>query len=255
MDDTQSSLCEEQRSRLAAYALGEGQPDSEARAHLEVCAACQEALREYRAVARVMPVAAPDAAPRPELRDRIVAAVAAGAVPRPAPAAARHRPGAAAWWASLAAMAALLVALLGWNVSLRAQVDTQAAQLAVSREGWQTVVVLLNDPDVRWYAVAGEMARGSLWAAPGRSEACLMVEQLPPLEVGQVYQVWLIDGEERTSGGVFEPRGGNAWAIIRSDEPVSDYRSVAVTVEPRGGSPAPTGPLVLAGDLTSPQAQ
>ncbi|HWQ13867.1 MAG TPA: anti-sigma factor [Roseiflexaceae bacterium] len=249
MSDTSNSLCEELQPRLAAYALGEDTPDDEARHHLEACPACQRAFRDYAAVAGALLFAAPDAVPPPALRERVIAAVAPQArqaLPHPTRYRPRLLPGLRL---AFAAALALLIALLGWNLSLRAQVQAQAALLANSREGWQTTIALLNDPDVQRYPLRSGAASGSLWTTPGSEVACFVVQGLPAIGADRVYQVWLVDGGAPQSAGVFEARNGNGWVILRAGAPVTSYRQVAVTVEPRGGSAAPTGPQVLTGEL------
>ncbi len=255
-----NSLCEEYRAPLAAYALGERELDAAAREHLETCAECQRAYREYAAVAQTLPFTAPEASPPPELRDRIIAAVAAEAEPAPeAPRAAlprEHRARRQGWglWTALAASLVAALALLGWNLSLRSQLSAQELQVAASREGWQAMIALMNDPQVRSTPVAGSGARGTFWMAPGQEIACLMVQGMPPLAEGQVYQVWLLDDGQRVSGGVFEARNGNGWVIIRPGNTLDRYRTVVVTAEPRGGSPAPTGPQIMVGELSPAQS-
>jgi hypothetical protein len=259
---TQLLECDDIQPWLAAYALGEAGDDPAARAHLAACPKCQADLRVYRGVAGLLPYAAAEATPPAELRGRVIAAVTA-ATERPATVAAptqsqprlswlRSRQPSAfrATWAAVA-FALLSLVLLSWNVILQRQVDQQASQLTASRQGWQSVIVLLNDTSLRWYAISGGLAHGRMWATPQSDQACLVVEQLPALAEGQVYQVWLTRAGEQDSGGIFEARNGDAWIIVRAQEPIASYGSVFVTIEPEGGSAVPTGRHVLDGTLTS----
>jgi hypothetical protein len=249
---------------LAAQALGDVADDPEVRAHLAACPKCQLDLRQYRGVAGLLPFGAAEVAPPADLRDRVIGAVAAAAgQPEPAPA---HSPAPAltparparrwpsfsrASWPAMA-FALLSVALLFWNFSLQRQVTAQANILAASGQGWQSVIVLLNDSSLRWYGISGDQANGRVWATPQSDEACLIAQRLPALPNGQVYQVWLArDGGQEVSGGTFEAREGNAWVIVKLGEPVLSYSSVLVTVEPAGGSDWPTGGPVLNGKLSS----
>jgi hypothetical protein len=149
------------------------------------------------------------------------------------------------------AFAVLSLVLLFWNVTLQRQVDRQTSQLAASRQGWQSVIVLLNDASLRWYTMSGDQANGRFWATPQGDQACLVAQQLPKLAEGQVYQVWLTHGGEQASGGIFEARNGDAWIIVRTEEPIASYTTIFVTIEPDGGSAMPTGKHVLDGTLTS----
>ena len=148
----------------------------------------------------------------------------------------------------------MVAALLGWNISLQRQLNTQQTQIANARESWQTMIVLLNDPNVQWYDLTGDTAKGHFWIAPQGKVGCLVVQGLPALTGDQVYQVWLRHGAERTSGGTFEARNGNGWILVQVGEPLANYDSLGVTIEPHGGSIAPTGPPVLQGTVAEARA-
>jgi anti-sigma-K factor RskA len=76
----------------------------------------------------------------------------------------------------------------------------------------------------------------------------LVVDGLPALGEEQQYQLWLIKGEDRTSGGVFAVgQDGYGYLRVSSPEAMFNFDSFGVTIEPAGGSPLPTGPKVLAG--------
>jgi anti-sigma-K factor RskA len=260
--------CAELQPQIAAYALGETEAAAELLEHLAECPACQRDLRAYVQVARMLPYDAPNVAPPPDLRARILSAVeeSAAGIPAASPPVsppesrrkeqAADQPQRARWLRPSFRLAfglalVALVALLGWNITLQRQLRTQAAQIAASRANWQTMIVLLNDPAVRWYAVAGDTANGHFWATPQGKVACLVAQRLPAVRNDQVYQVWLVHGGEHTSGGVFEAREGNGWILIRSTEPLANYDFVGVTIEPRGGSAAPTSRPILQGEIAA----
>lgn len=248
---------------LAAQALGDAADDPVERAHLAACPKCQLDLRQYRGVAGLLPFGVAEVAPPPGLRDRVIGAVAAAAgQPEPAPGRApasalaparspRRWPAfSRAGWSAVA-FALLSLALLFWNFNLQRQVAAQSSILAASGQGWQSVIVLLNDSSLRWYGISGDQANGRIWTTPQSDEACLIAQRLPALPQGQVYQVWLArDGGQEVSGGTFEAREGNAWVIVKLGEPVLSYSSMFVTVEPAGGSGWPTGGPVLNGKLS-----
>ena len=257
---TQSLQCDDIQPWLAAFALGEADDDPAARAHLMTCQKCQGDLRQYRSVAGLLPYAAAEASPPAELRGRVISAIAA-ATEQPAVAPpprrqavlsrlrARQPIASRAGWAAVV-FALLALVLLFWNVALQREIDQQASQLTASRQGWQAMIVLLNDESLHWYTLSGEQAVGHFWATLQGEQACLVARQLPTLAEGQVYQVWLAHDGEQVSGGTFEARNGDAWIIIRTQEPIASYASVFVTIEPDGGSTMPTGRRVLNGTLT-----
>jgi hypothetical protein len=262
--------CDDIQPWLSAYALGEADDEAAAQAHLAACPQCQRDLQQYRLVAGMLPYSAPEIAPPPQLRAQVIAAVeqaAAVSAPARAAAPAKMRPLAPpaqsrrsrSFWAALT-FAAMSLALLAWNVSLRRELDQQQAQVALSRQGWQTMIALLNDSSLRWYALgapaagAGQTAaQGHFWTVPQGQVACLVAQGLPDLPEGQIYQVWLVHDGAEISAATFEAHDGGAWTLVRTDEPLAQYSGVFVTVEPAGGSSWPAGPRVISGDLAVAQ--
>jgi len=263
MPAEQPNLCDEIQPWLAAYALGDAEEGAAARAHLAECPRCQHDLQEYRLVAGMLPYSAPDALPRPELRYQLIEAVTHAVAPTPAEFAASsapaRRPGRRrSVWATLA-FASLALILLIWNISLRRELVSQTAIVAQSRQNWQTMIVLLDDKALAKYAVDADPApapgqypaHGHFWASPQAQVACLVLQGLPDLPADQVYQVWLVRDNQQSSGGTFEAHNGKAWALVRPDEPITGYNEMFVTVEPVGGSTAPSGPRVVSGILSN----
>ncbi len=258
MSNDRTDLCDDLQPQLAAYALGEASADAALLAHLAQCRHCQSKLRAYAQVTRVLPYAAPAVAPPAELRERILAA-AAPRKPAVKPVHAtwttqRPRWSAVRRWSAVAFACLTLFALLGWNISLQQRLRAQDRRLAANRENWQVMTVLLNAPDVRAYTLAGDTATGHFWSSPQVDVACLVVQGLPQLAAGSVYQVWLMQDGTPIPVATFEPQAGNAWTLIRIDQPFTRYAAVGVTIEPRGGSATPTGENVLRGVLHSAQA-
>ncbi|MFN8477194.1 MAG: hypothetical protein U0074_05100 [Kouleothrix sp.] len=71
-----TTACDELQPWLAAYALGEAEPEPDALAHLVGCLRCQQDLAEYRAGSRAAPLCRlPQHEPAPALRARLIAAV------------------------------------------------------------------------------------------------------------------------------------------------------------------------------------
>lgn len=240
-----SDQCKQFWPDLAAYALGEGDLSPEVRRHLDGCARCQQQLSQDVRVSQALLASAPEVTPRPELRARLLAA-AERETRRAAPTPRRHP---VPRWAVRAVAAAALVLLLGWNITLQGQVNQQRADIGTSRANWQAMTGLLNAETLAWYPLVGQQARGHFWRSPDQAAACLVIEGLPPPPPGQVYQIWLERGQESTNGGLLVVASNSGWKLIRDDDP-SSYTSVSVTLEPVGGSAAPTGQRVLAGALT-----
>lgn len=80
--------------------------------------------------------------------------------------------------------------------------------------------------------------------------AILRVQNFPLLEEGKEYQLWLINGEQRTSGGVFTVDDyGCATIVFHPDAALDAFDGMGITPEPAGGSPGPTAPPVVRAQL------
>ena len=69
--------------------------------------------------------------------------------------------------------------------------------------------------------------------------ATVVTHGLPPAPAGKVYEIWFTRGDFATAAGFLHGR------TARLARPVPPGAGVAVTLEPRGGSRKPTGPLLL----------
>jgi anti-sigma-K factor RskA len=65
---------------------------------------------------------------------------------------------------------------------------------------------------------------------------------LPP---GQQYQLWAIAGDDPAPAGLFDVDDVGHAALIVSAT-VERPQRFAITIEPRGGRPSPTGPSAMA---------
>ncbi|NTU62543.1 MAG: hypothetical protein HGB05_03885 [Chloroflexi bacterium] len=159
----------------------------------------------------------------------------------------------------LAAACLVIAVLFGvWGITLNNEVTrlrTAAAalqrDLVASRETLAQVIA----PNVRAIAITGTPvqpeAHGKLIADPGGNSALLVTSDLKPLPPEQVYQFWLIRGDVPVSGGLFTvDTGGRGILRVESDEAVESFDAIGVSIEPVGGSPQPTGPIVMLGKLS-----
>ena len=79
----------------------------------------------------------------------------------------------------------------------------------------------------------------------------MVVYTMRPPKPGMTYQVWLITGAAKISAGTFQPDStGHAFMQARYALDRNALKAVAVTEEPAGGMPSPTGPIVVAGSAT-----
>jgi hypothetical protein len=80
--------------------------------------------------------------------------------------------------------------------------------------------------------------------------AVLRAEGFPPLAEGKAYQLWLIRGDQRTSGGLFTvDDAGCGTLIFHPTESLEAFDGMGITPEPASGSPGPTAPPVVRAQL------
>ena len=255
---------------LESYALGQ-LPDAErlgVEAHLDVCATCTVELRELNAVLRGVAESVPPMAPSAGLRQRVLASVAR----EPQESAGIHRivrkerPSWSMAW--MAAAAILLLAVGGFafraeqsrrllenelsstqsrnaDLAKRLQIFTGQTDLALS---------ILTAGDMREIPMTGSGGSAAVAARAYLSPArglLLVADRLPALPPGRVYQVWVIQGGRPTSAGLLDDTSAGRGMLIvtppRAD--IGGSVTVAVTDEPPGGLPAPSGTIRLAGSI------
>jgi hypothetical protein len=119
-------------------------------------------------------------------------------------------------------------------------------------ESMARIVAAFEAPLTRTLALAGQgeyrRAVARAYIDPQSGRLILYAHNLPPVPDGRTYQLWIIVENRPTSVGLFRSDSHgeakyDAGRIPDLDGPVT----VAVTLEPDGGVPQPTGPIVLAG--------
>lgn len=225
--------CAEVDELLGAYALDALDPAerAEVELHLEECALHPLVSSLSLAAARLADLA-PERDPSPELRARVlgIARTSVGAPPpleTLGPSAPREATRSVAWWrrpsaayALAAAFAMLALVMAAWNVTLRGE-PTAVVRTATSGGFTSTLVYV-----------------------PGDQFAVFEVDGLEEAAPAQSYQLWTIaPGGTPEDAGLVEVRANRVVASLHG--PLHEGTTLAITLEPAGGSPQPTSaPLV-----------
>lgn len=249
-----------------AYALGALEPEEVAsvEAHLEHCARCQQLVAAARASVRAMLYGAPLVAPPPDLRARVLQRVHQVAVSETARG---TRANAHPETMSLAAPAETAGAETPdagtaagggqhWGRLGRLVRSMLGGEPAGGDPAADLLAALLGDPTCTVWSVAGTDdapgASARLIGVPAGRDAVLVTSGLDHLPPDRAYQVWFLRGGQPVPNALFRVAGGGRGRqVVHAPTRLEDFEVVAVTPEPAGGSPAPTGPIVLMGQLSA----
>ncbi len=158
-------------------------------------------------------------------------------------------------WAGTILVGALVVAYVGWTLNaLESELTQRAGEVASLRKEvgqQQELLKILGAPETQVVALEGlkpsPTARGQMWWH--REAGGLFVASgLPATPAGKTYQLWAIAAGMPVSAGVFDvdPKGGTALRV-KPLPGVGKVETFAVTLEPAGGLPKPSGAMYLAG--------
>jgi hypothetical protein len=96
-------------------------------------------------------------------------------------------------------------------------------------------------------------ATGFVVVSSDGHHGALVVDNLPPLDPQQQYQLWLIRDGQRSSGAAFSvDQEGYGGTRILAQRSLFEYSAVGITAEPVEGSSGPTSEDVLTGSLFDP---
>jgi anti-sigma-K factor RskA len=230
---------------IPAYAIGatDAEDCRGLEEHLAGCALCCAQLQDYQRLDQellyaVPPVSAPFGLSE-DLRRRMAASRARAGHAAPARdrlAVLRHP----LTWLGFAVVALLILSNAYWMGRV-GRIERETAVLGA----------ILEAPGVALQATAElPTGRGVLYAPGGANKGLLCVYDLPALPADRTYQAWLVRNGQRTSAGTFRVNeDGYGVLLIRADQPLETFDSLGVTAEPAGGSPAPTGPRLMGGEL------
>lgn len=226
----------------AAYALDALDADERAafEAHYPTCEICSAEVNEFRDTAAVLADEA-QVPPPAALKARIMAEAARTRqlppiLPDKVVDLAERRRRRAPRPLVVAAAAAALVVVVSVGAILR------------SGSGPDRAEQILAAPDALVTSLeGGDGTIRVVWSAE-RDEIAVFGNGLPDPGPGSTYELWFVLDEGVAPAGLFEP---DTDGIIRTVLEVDDIAGTgwAITVEPDGGSPQPTGDIVFSGPV------
>lgn len=261
---------------ITAYALGSIEEEDKARLEQLLAEETDGALAwevaDFSAAADLMALGSPEIEPSPDMRSKLFARIGESEptlqttpVSRPTGSPKRERKvgvsreeaGTASSWSwqdlfrpspglRLATGFAMILLLLAtgflWNSNQ--QLQGEIANLESNR-GLETFELASTSTD-------SDRTGLVIMGANGQNGA-FVVDNLDILDDSQQYQIWLIDPNENiVPGPVFSVNeNGYSTGWIRANDALSSFSQFALTIEPSGGSPAPTSDILLLGQGAS----
>ncbi len=245
---------------LVAYGLPAPPVDPRVRAHL-LTGIVGDVTQEIEAG---IESAEPRAAPRPAEILEPPSPDAAPPAARYARAPARRRVRSGRF--ALAAAAVLAVAGLAlWSAYLQSELRSSQARLARATKEWkgeaEEARAALSDLERRYELVTAPAltvfplrcptghgpaaaARAYLYVTADQRKWDFAIHGLAPEPAGRDYQMWFLVGDQPKSAGCFRIEDGRPVFSMLGEMPTG-ITGVAVSVEPKGGSSRPTGPMIL----------
>ena len=230
--------------------------------HLTGCDFCRELVGQFQTVADLLPDALEEQIGSPGLKERILTQASAeleSAAGRATPRMVEKRRVRWRWqwpsWATLspvrvsAVLAFVVAGLVAWNISLQLAVDDEGDSTAQQRNLIEAIRSGARIFELSGTEAAPE-ASARLVQPVDSVRVFLLVQNLPQLPSGQLYEVWSITEGAPTSVGTF--------ALTTDREQLTtlfvDFTSaqaIGISIEQKGGSPTgrPIGPIVLLGDI------
>jgi anti-sigma-K factor RskA len=249
---------------LELYALGALDADERNvfEAHLSVCETCKERLAEAQQRMAMVGATEPQVAPADHVKFALLQRVretSHGQDTTPVVSSKRSfwsflsQPVLA--WGCAALIGAVAVVSFHKSNELQHQLNSMRAQMQTQQDAItkdRRVADLLTSPQTQRVALKqpqdATKPEGRVYYQP-RQGLLFYAANLPAAPANHVYQIWLVpvDGVP-ISAGVFQPNNKGEASLVLPALPANvSAKAFAVTVEPAGGVPQPTGAKVLLG--------
>jgi len=253
---------------LELYALGAlpDQQEAEVREHISICAQCTASLAESRGHASLLAFSVDQEKPSPAAKEKLFARIAAergtnptGTASFPGSIRPLHKP-TVAWWNWVLVPATAILAILSlslWQQNIRLYSELRnaqhvAAEFQKERLHVEKLINVLSSPQTITVKLAGTPdgpTNSGVVRYNSVSGLLVYTADLPPLPADKVYQMWLVplNGTPISAGTFLAAGPGKSHMFTAEISGNAQPKAFAVTIEPAGGNPQPTGPKVLLG--------
>ncbi len=116
-------------------------------------------------------------------------------------------------------------------------------------------LAVLMARDVKMASMPGQPtmagATAHVFWSPAKMAWLVTFMDMPRAKAGKTYQLWAVTTKgAKVNMGTFRP-DGSGHAVVQAKLPRRDMKpaAAAVSLEPDGGMPQPTGPIVMVGDI------
>jgi anti-sigma-K factor RskA len=250
------SVHEQFAEDLALHALGalEGPEKRALELHLAECTSCRSELLELQADASLLALTATAPTPSSRVRQELLRATA------PEPRVLKVVPQRRSWTLAFAfsAAALALIAAFLWkqngnlNGALAEANRTFSQQQSQLTEAQDLINTLTSRESRRVTLVAAKSVpqpQGKVFYLPGKAHLVFLASNMAPLPPDRVYELWLIPlNGAPIPAGLFKADAHGSGSILNPPlQPGLEAKAFAITVEPAGGSAAPTSQIIMLG--------
>lgn len=161
------------------------------------------------------------------------------------------RPGAVRALAAAAGVLLLAGAgLTGWALGQSADNNRLEQQLAQAEQAQAAMLGILTSEDAK--VATARMADGAVVTvayAPSLNQGAVTAHGLPDLPAGKTYELWLQHDDVMVPAGLMSSASAGSPMMTLLEGQLSGATAVGITVEPAGGSPAPTTEPIMVQEL------
>lgn len=155
---------------------------------------------------------------------------------------------------ALAAAAGVLLlagaGLTGWALGQSAENSRLEQQLAQAQQTQGAMLGILTSEDAK--VATARMADGAVVTvayAPSLNQGAVTAHGLPELPAGKTYELWLQHDDVMVPAGLMSGASAGSPMMTLLEGQLSGATAVGITVEPEGGSPAPTTEPIMVQEL------